>query len=88
MTDREDREGVYRAIRAHSHDLRLSIHEAASVEAAMQLRRIGNSLEKIEEVKTSIAISLDRIAAAFERAYPPGGARAGEETPGNPFHLW
>lgn len=67
MTDRED---IYRAIRAHSHDLRLSIHEAASVEAAMQLRRIGNSLEAIADTRVSIAVSLDRIAATLNRLWP------------------
>ena len=72
MTDKEDREGVYRAIKAHGSELGLTLlaEEAAAVEIAIQLRRIGNSLEKIEETRTSIAVSLDRIAAAFERAYP------------------
>jgi hypothetical protein len=68
MTDREDREGVYRALKAHGDAL--GAEEAAAVEIAIQLRRIGNSLEAIAETRTSIAVSLDRIAAAFERAYP------------------
>jgi hypothetical protein len=72
MTDREDREGVYRSLKAHERELNVTLltEEAAAVEIAIQLRRIGNSLEAIAETRTSIAVSLDRIAATFERAYP------------------
>jgi hypothetical protein len=72
MTDKEDREGVYRAMKSHGDEMGLALlaEEAAAVEIAIQLRRIGNSLEAIAETRTSIAMSLDRIAAALERAYP------------------
>jgi hypothetical protein len=69
MTDKEDREGVYRAIKSHGDELGLTLlaEEAAAVEIAIQLRRIGNS---IAESGVPIAVALDRIAAALERAYP------------------
>jgi hypothetical protein len=72
MTDKEDREGVYRALKSHGDEMGLALlaEEAAAVEIAIQLRRIGNSLEKIAESGVPIAATLDRIAAALERAYP------------------
>jgi len=87
MTEREDRESVYRAIKSHGDEMGLILlaEEAAAVEIAIQLQRIGNSLEKIAESGVPIAVALDRIAAAFERAYPPDGARAGFQTPGKPW---
>ena len=75
MTALDDRLSVYRAIDAHIRELGptyvgTALVEAAVVEAAVQLRRIGNSLEAIADTRVSIAVSLDRIAATLNHLQP------------------
>jgi hypothetical protein len=69
MTEREDRHSVYRAIKEHEHETPTRTN-GVQVEIAVQLRRVADYLEALAESRTSIAVSLDRIADAADRAYP------------------
>ena len=71
MTQTEDRHRVYRAIEAHDREMsEEGWADGAQVEIAIQLRHIATHLEVISESRISLAVSLDRIAAALERAFP------------------
>ena len=73
MTETEDRHRVYRAIDAHNREIPEGdwTGAATQVEIAVQLRHIATHLEVLSESRISVAVSLDRIAAALEKAFPP-----------------
>ncbi len=74
MTDMETKESIRQAIKENFGKINVPLPDylngAALIEIAFQLRRIGDSIEKIEQSRTSIAVSLDRLADAADRAYP------------------